>query len=86
MTVNDPIFDLQILRPQSVKQHLPSKNLSLIFKHKPKKRKLFAGQNNLVSVLIHMKSINIHIQLFISKQGWILIFRSPTAKNSRNLA
>ena len=44
MTVNDPIFDLQILRPQSVKQHLPSKNLSLIFKHKPKKRKLFAGQ------------------------------------------
>ena len=33
-----------------------------------------------------MKSINIHIQLFISKQGWILIFRSSTAKNSRNLA
>ena len=51
-----------------------------------KKRKLFAGQNNLVPALIYMKSINIHIQLFISKQGWILIFRSSTAKNSRNLA
>lgn len=86
MTVNDPILDLQILRPQSVKQHLPSKNLSLIFKHKPKKRKLFASQNNLVSALIYMKSINIYTQLFISKQGWILIFRSPTSKNSRNLA
>ena len=86
MTVNDPIFDLQILRPQSVKQHLPSKNLSLIFKHKPKKRKLFAGQNNLVPALIYMESINIHTQLFISKQGLILIFHSPTAKNSRNLA
>lgn len=86
MTVNDPILDLQILRSQSVKQHLPSKNLSLIFKHKPKKRKFFAGQNNLVPALIYMKSINIYTQLFISKQGWILIFRSPTAKNSRNLA
>ena len=38
------------------------------------------------SELAEMESINIYTQLFISKQGWILIFRSPTAKNSRNLA